>query len=113
MGLDFSYRITFRPGQSANKTAILNANNIRFNLTPKWSVTTRMGYDFIEKELTPSQFSLRRSMVCWDLSFQFSPFGDFQYYSFRRSEEHTSELQSRGHVVCRLLLDNKKQADAE
>src|SRR5690625_6075648 len=24
-----------------------------------------------------------------------------------RSEEHTSELQSRGHLVCRLLLDNK------
>src|SRR5690625_5814445 len=27
----------------------------------------------------------------------------------RRSEEHTSELQSRGHLVCRLLLENKKQ----
>src|SRR5437870_7023620 len=26
----------------------------------------------------------------------------------RRSEEHTSELQSRGHLVCRLLLENKK-----
>src|SRR3989442_2447429 len=25
-----------------------------------------------------------------------------------RSEEHTSELQSRPHLVCRLLLDNKK-----
>src|SRR5690625_6833929 len=25
----------------------------------------------------------------------------------RRSEEHTSELQSRGHLVCRLLLENK------
>src|SRR5690625_6677109 len=24
-----------------------------------------------------------------------------------RSEEHTSELQSRGHLVCRLLLDKK------
>src|SRR5690625_3654062 len=24
-----------------------------------------------------------------------------------RSEEHTSELQSRGHIVCRLLLENK------
>src|SRR5690625_6149874 len=24
-----------------------------------------------------------------------------------RSEEHTSELQSRGHLVCRLLLENK------
>src|SRR5690625_5772495 len=25
-----------------------------------------------------------------------------------RSEEHTSELQSRGHIVCRLLLENKQ-----
>ena len=25
-----------------------------------------------------------------------------------RSEEHTSELQSRGHLVCRLLLETKK-----
>src|SRR5439155_20338642 len=27
---------------------------------------------------------------------------------WRRSEEHTSELQSRGHLVCRLLLEKKK-----
>src|SRR5690625_6799456 len=28
--------------------------------------------------------------------------------NFMRSEEHTSELQSRGHLVCRLLLEKKK-----
>src|SRR5439155_26443791 len=28
--------------------------------------------------------------------------------SASRSEEHTSELQSRGHLVCRLLLEKKK-----
>src|SRR5437660_1918708 len=28
-----------------------------------------------------------------------------------RSEEHTSELQSRGHLVCRLLLEKKKNDD--
>src|SRR5258707_7139152 len=27
----------------------------------------------------------------------------------RRSEEHTSELQSRQYLVCRLLLENKKR----
>src|SRR5690625_483971 len=32
-------------------------------------------------------------------SFSFAP---------QRSEEHTSELQSRGHIVCRLLLEKKK-----
>src|SRR5206468_10109580 len=29
--------------------------------------------------------------------------------SSRRSEEHTSELQSRSELVCRLLLEKKKQ----
>src|SRR5690625_6396363 len=28
--------------------------------------------------------------------------------TFLRSEEHTSELQSRGHLVCRILLEKKK-----
>src|SRR3712207_7378669 len=28
-----------------------------------------------------------------------------------RSEEHTSELQSRPYLVCRLLLEKKKKAD--
>src|SRR5439155_10859414 len=28
-----------------------------------------------------------------------------------RSEEHTSELQSRGHLVCRLLLEKKKKSE--
>src|SRR5690625_5604049 len=27
-----------------------------------------------------------------------------------RSEEHTSELQSRGHLVCRLLLEKQKRS---
>ena len=29
---------------------------------------------------------------------------------FSRSEEHTSELQSRTYLVCRLLLEKKKRA---
>src|SRR5690349_7651278 len=30
-------------------------------------------------------------------------------YSWKRSEEHTSELQSRRDLVCRLLLEKKKE----
>src|SRR2546422_7554579 len=32
-------------------------------------------------------------------------------YSHVRSEEHTSELQSRLHLVCRLLLEKKKKTN--
>src|SRR5205814_8466410 len=31
------------------------------------------------------------------------------FFAFLRSEEHTSELQSLRHLVCRLLLEKKKQ----
>src|SRR5690554_1607946 len=34
--------------------------------------------------------------------------GDTQAQPLPRSEEHTSELQSRPHLVCRLLLEKKK-----
>src|SRR4051794_41477202 len=36
------------------------------------------------------------------------PFGTRQFPSCDRSEEHTSELQSPVHLVCRLLLEKKK-----
>src|SRR3989449_4097015 len=34
------------------------------------------------------------------------------FYREARSEEHTSELQSRLHLVCRLLLEKKKKKEA-
>src|SRR5437870_5903505 len=38
------------------------------------------------------------------------PPGDYMMPRPERSEEHTSELQSRGHLVCRLLLEKKKRS---
>src|SRR2546429_2778130 len=38
-----------------------------------------------------------------------SPFSAFRSARVSRSEEHTSELQSRLHLVCRLLLEKKKK----
>src|SRR3712207_8211475 len=35
--------------------------------------------------------------------------GDVGDHDLRRSEEHTSELQSRQYLVCRLLLEKKKK----
>src|SRR2546429_4977533 len=43
------------------------------------------------------------SRVCWQ-----RPSGA-EYFRIYRSEEHTSELQSRLHLVCRLLLEKKNR----
>src|SRR3712207_7638700 len=37
-----------------------------------------------------------------------APWLVMEYLPSRRSEEHTSELQSRQYLVCRLLLEKKK-----
>src|SRR5690606_39782837 len=40
----------------------------------------------------------------------FNYFGVAPKYHHKRSEEHTSELQSRENLVCRLLLEKKKHS---
>src|SRR2546422_8635333 len=48
--------------------------------------------------MLPSRYPIRTPPpILWDTCWAAS-----------RSEEHTSELQSRLHLVCRLLLENKK-----
>src|SRR5258707_2572127 len=43
---------------------------------------------------------------------QYAYAGMAQAYCMPRSEEHTSELQSRQYLVCRLLLEKKKKSFA-
>src|SRR5690606_41610884 len=45
-----------------------------------------------------------RAMTCRAVILRYSP----DARKFVRSEEHTSELQSRENLVCRLLLEKKK-----
>src|SRR5437660_5513749 len=59
----------------------------------------------------PASLSVNASQTA-TFSVSASGVGPFTYAWYRigeRSEEHTSELQSRGHLVCRLLLEKKNQ----
>lgn len=91
--LNFSYSWTYRYNANAIKRAVLNATNITFLLTPRWNFSTTLGYDFIQKELTPSQFVLSRNIECWNLSFQINPFGEYQYYFFKLTL-NSAQMQS-------------------
>src|ERR1035441_10952187 len=51
--------------------------------------------------------TLFRSGWCWTSSAKDNP--RFTLIVRSRSEEHTSELQSLRHLVCRLLLEKKKK----
>src|SRR5215510_10541057 len=69
-------------GRQAMTRNILRSSDYRFRCNPRLRRSGISAHD--------RRHQLRRRRCC-------------------RSEEHTSELQSRGHLVCRLLLEKKKK----
>src|SRR5690625_2609387 len=67
----------------------------RLLTTPISKGSILFGYAFAFGVLASVQVVVATFFTLWVLDMQ-------------RSEEHTSELQSRGHLVCRLLLEKKK-----
>src|SRR5439155_26620032 len=70
-----------------------------FNDTPTTEIYTLSLHDAL-----PISLSLPRRVSTQAIFF---PSGEMAVCSNVRSEEHTSELQSRGQLVCRLLLEKK------
>src|SRR5690625_6309135 len=62
---------------------------------------------FAERVLSPRRPDRRRVLDTLGLEPEAGAF-EIMARNGGRSEEHTSELQSRGHLVCRLLLEKKK-----
>src|SRR5437773_8943174 len=64
----------------------------------------------VRKMKLPGVISLRKALPIWAI-----PNGSFSRIdcSTLRSEEHTSELQSHHDLVCRLLLEKKKNINTE
>src|SRR3989442_4128175 len=76
-----------------------------FNDTATTEIYTLSLHDALPILLVSDQSSLRTS------SWVTSPVLWKENHLFKvRSEEHTSELQSRPHLVCRLLLEKKTRA---
>src|SRR5690625_5921589 len=64
----------------------------------------RIKFGSSANSLASESFMTSKSTLC-NVFFSASGAPDIQ--KFIRSEEHTSELQSRGHLVCRLLLEKQ------
>ena len=100
-----------------DKTTLLVGHNIKFDLM--WLLESGFKYSGrvydtmlgeyilnrgVRKSLTLEMSCRRRKIGSKDSSIK-----EFMDRGVSRSEEHTSELQSRLHIVCRLLLEKKKR----
>src|SRR5690625_6965265 len=99
----FDIPVSFIPGGSGNDFARgvpldKNPNKILHNIISKDKKTSySLGQYYLKSEK-----EIRKFINCIGFGFD-----AVVAKSANRSEEHTSELQSRGHLVCRLLLDKK------
>jgi hypothetical protein len=53
------------------------------SLTPKWQIGFSSGYDFEMKKFAYTSFNISRNLHCWNMTFDFAPFGPYRFYSFR------------------------------
>jgi lipopolysaccharide assembly outer membrane protein LptD (OstA) len=83
-------------------TSITNAVNVNgdFNVTPKWKLQYTTGYDFRVNKVSTTSLSIYRDLHCWDLAFQWIPFGYYKYYSV--------DLRVKASILQTLKLNKRK-----
>ncbi|MCB2220046.1 MAG: LPS-assembly protein LptD [Bacteroidetes bacterium] len=70
------------------------------NITPKWKFGFRSGYNFETKELTYTSIDIYRDLHCWEMRFNWIPYG------FRQSWNFSINIKSS--LLQDLKLDKKK-----
>jgi hypothetical protein len=71
---------TFVFDESVTQTMNINGH---INLTKGWKINFRSGWDFQKEELSYTTFTFVRDLHCWQMSFNWVPFGAYQSYYFR------------------------------
>src|SRR5690554_7627091 len=98
--------LVINPGSTSTKIAIYQQEKVIFLKTIKHSPDQLRRFEKIT-----DQYEYRKDIIYDELKSADVPVESIDAVIGRggRSEEHTSELQSRPHLVCRLLLEKKKK----
>lgn len=76
----YSSILTDIPGERKREVIQTLYLNGDFNLTPKWKIEIRTGYDFTAKDFSFTQFRIWRDLHCWDMSMDWIPAGPQKSY---------------------------------
>jgi hypothetical protein len=92
----------------SNKIVQTLSFNGDINITEKWKVGFRSGYDFVNKDFTYTSIDIYRDLHCWEMNFNWIPFGFRQSYNFTIKVK-SSVLQDLKLVRKREWYDNNFQ----
>ena len=54
-----------------------------FSLTDKWRFMVSTGYDFVSKGMSYTSINIHRDLHCWEMAFQWVPFGYYKSWNFQ------------------------------
>ncbi len=81
LDFNFNYGLQKPRKEVTNRTATLGVS-FSLNVTSMWRVRGNTGYDFIQGKLSTTRFNISRNLGCWNMSFHWVPFGEYQKYGF-------------------------------
>jgi len=80
--LQLYYNFTYRkPNLESDITQSINFNG-DINITKKWKIGFRSGYDLKNKDFTYTSIDIYRDLHCWEMTFNWIPLGFHQSYNF-------------------------------
>lgn len=80
LSINYNLQLT-KPHQDTSVVVQTLGFNTDFNLTPKWKIAVNSGYDFINKKLSYTSVNIYRDLHCWEMRFNWVPFGFLRSYS--------------------------------
>ncbi|HEY0030170.1 MAG TPA: putative LPS assembly protein LptD [Bacteroidia bacterium] len=79
--LNIYYNINYsKPGLTEQTTQSVTFNG-DLSLTKKWKISLSSGYDFTRREMTLTSVNVYRDLHCWEMRFNWVPFGFRQSFS--------------------------------
>ena len=80
-----SYVSTYVAAQFNLKKEVIQTLSITGNvdLTPNWKIVVSTGYDFVNKGLSYTSLDIYRDLHCWEMRFNWVPFGYYKSWNFQ------------------------------
>lgn len=81
---NLSLGYTFSYINPQNERTIVNNIQMRgdFSITKNWKIDFTTGFDIVNKKFTPTSIGINRNLHCWQMDFQWIPFGTIASYVF-------------------------------